>query len=185
MDTGSTPDTRPRTAARAILYGALAVGVLDGLFAATLGALKSVGPVRIFQSVASGLLGRDSYQGGLPTALLGLILHFFIAFCVAAVYYGASRQLTPLARRPFVYGPFYGVAVYFFMQNVVIPLSAIVPRPPTVQGILTGAIGHVFFVGLPAAFFSRVPVALPERSASRRAAAMASLLVVWVAASRP
>src|SRR5262245_25338668 len=78
----------------AIFWGGLACGVLDITQACIAWGLRGVKPVRVFQSVASGLLGPKSYQGGLPTALLGAALHFFIAFSAAAIYYLASRKLT-------------------------------------------------------------------------------------------
>jgi hypothetical protein len=162
---------------RAILYGTLAVGVLDGLFAVVSVSLRGVGPERVFQAVAAGVLGRASYRGGLATAALGLALHFFIAFAVATVYFVASRRFAALRRHPVVYGMVYGVLVYLVMHNVVIPLSAIVPRPPTLSGFLTGAIGHMFFVGIPAAAFARTPAVAAEAS-SRRVTALATLAVV-------
>ncbi|HYX71332.1 MAG TPA: hypothetical protein VE732_01055, partial [Nitrososphaera sp.] len=82
--------SRPR-ALNTILYGGLAVGILDGLFALIFyGLILGVQPMRIFQSVASGLLGRASFEGGVPTFLLGILLHFVVASCIAAVYYVAS-----------------------------------------------------------------------------------------------
>jgi hypothetical protein len=45
----------------------------------------------------------------------------------------------------------YGVAVYFFMQLVVIPLSAIGPRPLPLRVVIVGVVIHIFCVGLPIA----------------------------------
>ena len=67
---------------RAILFGTLAVGVLDLADALIFFGLRGARPIRIFQSIAAGLLGRASFSGGVPTALLGVILHFFIAFLI-------------------------------------------------------------------------------------------------------
>ena len=47
---------------RAILWGTLAVGTLDALDAIVFFGLRGVTPLRIFQSIASGLLGRAAYQ---------------------------------------------------------------------------------------------------------------------------
>src|SRR3954452_4928897 len=87
---------RPR-ALDTILYGGLVVGVLDGLFALIFyGLILGVKPLRIFQSVAAGLLGKASYDGGIPTFLLGILLHFIVASCIAAVYYVVSLKLPVL-----------------------------------------------------------------------------------------
>jgi hypothetical protein len=139
----------PLSPRRTLVAGALAVGVLDILKPILFTTLMGGSATRVLQSVASGALGREAYQGGLPTALLGLGFHFFIAFCVFATYYAASRRLRSLATHALVLGPLYGIAVYLFMQFVVFPLSAIGPvkHPPAVlfDGILT----HILCVGLP------------------------------------
>jgi uncharacterized membrane protein YagU involved in acid resistance len=99
--------------------------------------------------VASGALGRTAYTGGLTTAALGLGLHFFIAFSVFTLYYGASGRLPALVRHALVLGPLYGVAVYFVMQFVVFPLSAIGPVLHRLPGMVDGIVTHIICVGLP------------------------------------
>lgn len=146
--------TKRLSVARAILYGGLAVGVLDGLYAVVVWALRGVKPDRVFQGVAAGLLGRDSFEGGASTALLGLLLHFFIAFCVAAVYVLASRRLDVLTRRPVLCGLLYGVLVYLAMTFVVVPLSAARGGVPTLPMFLLNAAAHALLVGLPVAMFA-------------------------------
>ncbi|SRR6266487_421863 len=49
----------------------------------------------------------------------------------------------------------YGVAVYFFMQLVVIPLSAIGARPLALHDVLVGVAIHIPCVGLPIALTLR------------------------------
>ena len=142
------------SAARVILYGGLAVGILDGLWAVVLWGLRGVKPDRVFQGVAAGLLGRDSFEGGAPTALLGLLLHFFIAFCVAAVYWLASRRLDVLLRKPVVCGLLYGVLVYLVMTFVVVPLSAARGGVPSLPMFLLNAAAHALLVGLPPALLT-------------------------------
>lgn len=146
--------TKRLSLARAILYGGLAVGVLDGLYAVVVWALRGVKPDRVFQGVAAGLLGRDSFEGGTSTALLGLLLHFFIALCVAAVYVLASRRLDVLTRRPVLCGLLYGVLVYLAMTFVVVPLSAARGGVPTLPMFFLNAVAHALLVGLPVALFA-------------------------------
>jgi len=43
-----------------------------------------------------------------PTAILGLALHFFIAFCMALIYVLASRRLKILTAKPIIMGMVYG-----------------------------------------------------------------------------
>jgi hypothetical protein len=149
--TSELPLERSR-AARAIVWGGLLAGLGDITFAFVVSGLRGVGPVRVLQSVAGGLLGRAAAEGGLATAALGAGLHFFIAFVWAAVYWFASRKLRVLVRHPVVCGLLYGAAVYCFMYFVVLPLSAIYfPLNRTVSSILLNSAGHMLLVGLPIA----------------------------------
>lgn len=137
---------------RALLYGTLAVGILDALDAIVVFGLRSgATPTRIFQGIAVGLFGRASYDGGWVTAAIGVCLHFTIAFGVTAAYLIASRRLPTLARRPWTFGPLYGLVVYAVMTFVIIPVSAIGPVRPSGFALINGLIIHVLGVGLPAA----------------------------------
>jgi len=145
------------SATRAILFGGLACGILDisQAFLAW-GLLMNVPPIRILQSVASGLLGRASVQLGWKSAVLGLFLHFVIAFGAATVYWIASRRIHFMIDHALLAGVLYGECVYLFMNFVVVPLSAIHRFPNfTLPHILTGPIGHAILVGPPIAFFAR------------------------------
>jgi hypothetical protein len=146
---------RPR-AFDTILYGGLVVGILDGLFALIFyGLILGVKPLRIFQSVASGVLGKASYEGGLQTFLLGILLHFVVALCIAAVYYVASLKLPVLIHRAVICGLVYGMIAYIGMNYVVIPLSAASSGRFSLSTFLPAFIGHAFLVGLPTALIAR------------------------------
>jgi uncharacterized membrane protein YagU involved in acid resistance len=54
-----------------------------------------------------------------------------------------------LIERAVVSGALYGVAVYFFMNLVVVPLSAAAKRPFSLRMMIVGVIIHIFCVGLP------------------------------------
>jgi len=138
---------------RAILWGGLIAGTMDITAACVSSALRGGrGPMGVLQSVASGLLGRDSFNGGLKTAALGLMCHFFIAFVATTIYYAASRQLKFLTQWAIVCGVLYGAAVYFFMSFVVVPLSA---APFKIPFAMTGLGIHIFCIGLPIALAVR------------------------------
>jgi hypothetical protein len=144
-------------AMKAFLLGGLTVGVLDILDAFIFFGLRSgVSPTRILQSIAAGLLGRASFQGGIASAALGLVLHFVIAFGIVGTFFVVARAAPVLTRRPFLTGPLYGLVAYAVMNFVVLPLSAsggggLAAGPVLVNGLLI----HAFGVGLPAALFAR------------------------------
>jgi hypothetical protein len=66
----------------------------------------------------------------MATALLGVLLHFFIAFAVVATYHLAVRRLSGLALRPWIYGPIYGLLVYAVMNFIVIRCPRLPPAAP-------------------------------------------------------
>jgi uncharacterized membrane protein YagU involved in acid resistance len=125
-------------------------GALDLAAAIVSSGLRGVEPLRLMQSIASGVLGSSSYELGIAAASLGVLLHFLIMFVICAVFYAASRRLSALTKHPVVWGAIYGVAVYLVMNFVVLPLSAFphqIAYTPTV--LITGMTILVFCVGLP------------------------------------
>jgi len=134
---------------RAVLWAGFACGVLDITAAFIVYGFFGAKPVPLLQGIASGLLGPRAVQGGLATALLGLLCHFVIAFGAAAVYFAASRAIPFLIQNAVVSGVLYGVAVYFFMNRIVVPLSAAAKRPFSLKLMIVGVIVHIFCVGLP------------------------------------
>ena len=149
--------TKPR-AFETIVYGGLAIGVLDFLDATLFfGLYAGVGFKRIWQSVAAGLLGVEAARsGGWNTALLGILLHFIVAFCIATVYYIGSANIPFLIRRPVISGLTFGIIAHLTMKYIVVPLSAIgTVAPYNLPNFLNSIIGHALLVGLPVALIAR------------------------------
>jgi hypothetical protein len=134
---------------RTVLWAGFACGVMDITAALVVYGYFGAKPVRLLQGIASGLLGPKAFDGGLATALLGLLCHFVIAFGAASVYFVASRTTAFLNQSAVVSGALYGVAVYFFMNRIVVPLSAVAKRPFSLKMMIVGIVIHIFCVGLP------------------------------------
>jgi hypothetical protein len=147
----------PPSAFETIVYGGLAVGVLDILDAITFfGLYRGTTPVRVLQSVAGGLYGREAFNGGAKTAAIGLALHFLNATIIAAFYYVLCRILPALTRYAISAGLVYGLAVYFVMTYIVVPNSAYGPRTTPIPwpSHVNGLVGHALLVGLPIALIA-------------------------------
>ena len=144
---------------KVIACATLLVGTLDISDAFIFYGLRGVSPAIILQGIASGVLGRASFSMGSRSILLGLFFHFFIAFSATTVFLLASRKL-PLSRHPWLYGAFFGVALYGVMNYVVLPLSKIGLRPtPPLIPLINGVAALVFCIGIPLAFIVRRYVA--------------------------
>jgi uncharacterized membrane protein YagU involved in acid resistance len=141
-----------------ILIGGAIAGGLDALDAVVYYNWASgVTPTRLFQHIASGLLGARSFTGGWHTALLGVLLHFTIAIGAAAVFYAACTAVPALVRQPWLTGPAFGLVVYAVMHYVVVPMSAVAARKTPMSGLELAdqLFSHMFFVGLPIALMAR------------------------------
>jgi hypothetical protein len=143
-----------RNAINAILWSGLIAGALDATDGVVAYGFQGFNPIQVLQYISSGVLGPASFQGGLATAGLGTLLHFFIAFGAAAVYVLASRLIPALNARPRLFGPLFGVAVFFLMNYGVLPLSAVDSAPFSLGMFLNGIFGHALFVGLPIALYA-------------------------------
>ena len=100
--------------------------------------------------IAGGLVGRSALHVSAGLYILGLSIHYFIAFSAAAVYCLASKKLEFLREHFLVCGLFYGIAVFLVMQLVVLPLSAYHAMGPyQYRGLVQGLLAHMFLIGLP------------------------------------
>jgi hypothetical protein len=140
-------------------------GTFDIAYACLFWAVKrGVPPVRIFQSVAAGLLGEASFEGGQRTAALGLGLHYFIALSMSGTYYLVARRWPLLWRRPLLCGAGYGLLLYAVMNYVVVPLSAAGgggPKDPV--WIALSVAVHALLIGVPIALFVRAAASRGHR----------------------
>jgi hypothetical protein len=137
---------------RAIVWGGLLAGTGDLVFALSYYGMK----LRVFQTVAAGLIGREAAFGGGPgTFALGVALHYAIAMIWAAIFCIVARRLPALLRNATAAGLAYGFVVYFGMNNVVLPLSALHTPfwPPRLDAAAIAA--HCFVFGFPIALAAR------------------------------
>src|SRR5688572_22066225 len=146
----------PLTPGRALLYGAGVVGAIDFLYATGFFVLMGRPWHRVWQHVASAVLGQASFTGGYPTAVLGVLLHFTVAACIVGVYLIASRWVPLLREKTLLFGIAFGVIAFFVMTLVVVPLTRI-GRNPLVWSAFNigGLLVHAFLLGPAAAYFAR------------------------------
>jgi len=138
-----------------LVRAGLLTGISDGLFSTVLVTFfYGSTPTRLWQGVASTLLGRGAFDGGTATALVGVLMHFGVAFAWSAVFLfvvlraGWVRNLLSSSYGTLKVAALYGPFVWLVMSFVVIPI--LVHRAPATSfRWLVQLIGHVPFVGLP------------------------------------
>ena len=133
----------------------LVIAGVDFVFASTLGVVAYGSTVaRVWQGVASVVLGPSALQGGVRTVLVGVALHLCVAFTWTSVFLGLallSERLRAIISTPggvvavaIVYGPL----VWIVMSTVIIPTAT--GRPPKFAARWwVQAVAHRFFVALP------------------------------------
>lgn len=147
-----------RPSLASVLAAALAVAVLDGLFATglcmTLSATCTV--ARTWQGVAAALVGRDAaVRGGAATFALGLAMHGAVALTWAALFGLALARSDVLARavatpaRAALAGVVLGAVVWIVMNRVVVPLTLARTTPLWSRAWWILLAGHLVVVGPP------------------------------------
>lgn len=136
-----------------ILWIGLVAGTLDITENIVFNAFRGITPWQIFQFIASGLLDGRSFQLGWASVVLGVVIHYAIALIWTAIFYVAATRFNVLSRRPILSGLLYGVLVYAIMNFVVLPLSAVPPRPSasTIVVRINAVLALMFCIGLPVA----------------------------------
>jgi hypothetical protein len=132
------------TLALPILVGGGVAGLLDMTSAyISFGRYMPIG-------IAGGIVGAAGRHRSVGQYILGLCIHYFIAFSAATVYCFASKKLGFLRDHFIVCGLFYGIAVFLVMQLIVLPLSAYHAMGPyQYRGLVQGLLAHMFLIGLP------------------------------------
>jgi len=148
-----------------LVRAGLTTGVIDGLFASVLAAFVYGSTVtRLWQGVASTLLGPSAFEGGNRATVIGLLMHFGVAFAWSAVFVilfassswirGLVGSLPGVIAVAAVYGPL----IWIVMSFAIVPL--LTHRPPTINSRWWVQLaGHVPFVALPiVASVARLPL---------------------------
>ncbi len=146
---------KSRDALSRLFRAGLMTTIIDGLFSSVLNVAAYDSTFsRLFQGVASTLVGSSAFSGGARTTALGVLMHCGVAFGWSAIFvFGVMRSArirNVLAAR---YGTLkvasvYGPAIWLVMSLLIIPL--LLQRPPTISiRWWVQLIGHFPFVGVP------------------------------------
>jgi hypothetical protein len=136
----------------AIVFGGLIAGAID-IGAASL--ISDRNPGFIMQVIAGGLLGRASFGSGAATVILGALLQELMGVLIAAIYAVSLKSAPGLLRRWIPSGLSFGVIIFFVMNYVVVPLSALKSKPHFTSAKFAANMAAMLLFGLIVAFFAR------------------------------
>ena len=142
----------PRAVLRTIIIAGFTAGTID-IAAACLINMRSL--MVILQAIASGLLGRASFQGGAFAAVLGLILQWAMSCLIAAIYVLVVRRMALLRRNWIASGVAFGCIVFIVMNYVVVPLSAVGHAPKFTAATFAENLLAMVLFGLIIAFIDK------------------------------
>ena len=133
-----------------ILMIGIFIGILDASAAITHAYLSArIMPTRIFQYIASGIMGKVAFESLFVPVSLGIAVHFTIAITATFVFYQAYLRLGLSSSPRFLTGAVFGIGLWLFMNYIVIPLSLIGTFPKNPVQIMIGLWIHIFVIGIP------------------------------------
>lgn len=142
--------TQHKSLALPIVVGGVIAGTLD-LTSAFISAGHNMP-----RGIAAGLIGHAAAQTGVFPWILGILLHYCIAFSAAVVYCVASRRLPFMRDHFIVSGAFFGIGFFLVMYLIVLPLCAFhFHGPYPLRLLIQGLLAHVILIGLPIAWSLR------------------------------
>jgi len=144
---------RKRNSFKTILIATLIAGTLDAL-AAVINYTINGGkfPSKIFQYIASGVVGQQAFTGGISMTILGIIFHYSIAFAFTLFFFLIYPRLKILSKNKILTAVAYGIFVWLVMNLIVIPTSNINAFPSDIKQGLVGAVILIVAIGLPLSF---------------------------------
>jgi uncharacterized membrane protein YagU involved in acid resistance len=146
----ATENKTRRIPFRIIFWTMILAGSLD-IAAAIINSNLRAGtsPVVVLQFIASGVLGRNAFSGGISTAVLGLIFHYLITFIWTFIFFVFYPKLNFSPKYKIPSGLLYGLIIWLIMNLIVLPLSNVPRIQSQVSQIIIGISFIMFLVGLP------------------------------------
>ena len=154
--TGAQHPTNPTFPWKTVLLSWLLVGTLDIMSATThYMIMGGTDPVNILVYISSALYGPEAREIGPPSmAILGLALHYLIAFIWTTIFFILYPRLRFMAVNRVLTGILYGYFMQVMMSQVVVKLSSTAKGPFNfVSFLISGGI-LVIAIGLPLSFIA-------------------------------
>lgn len=136
-----------------IIKATLVAGTLD-ILAGFISYFLQTGknPLNILTYIASGLFGDIANESGDLMFVIGLLLHFLIAFIFALLFSKIYNYLRIWFGNDFIIAIAFGISVWLMMNLIVLPISATAPIPFSWTGALLNCAILIICIGMPLSF---------------------------------
>lgn len=130
----------------------LLVGLLD-ITAAMLSFYLSTNksPLIVLKFITSAVCGPEAYAGGTASILLGLLLHFLVAFMFTLVFFLLYEPGKLYRYNQYLIGLVYGIFIWVVMNKLVLPMTQIKQQPFSWFEAAKGMLILVAMIGMPLA----------------------------------
>jgi hypothetical protein len=111
-------------------------------------------PIVILPFIASGVFGKEAFNGENIMILLGLIFHFITAIIFAIFFFWLSKTFPSILKNKLVTGILYGFFIWSIMQFIVLPLSNAPVSPLHFRGAIIAILILIVCIGIPLAYMA-------------------------------
>lgn len=116
---------------------------------------KGTTPDIILKYIASGIFGKDAFAGGAGFIVIGLLVHFFIAFACTLVYFLLYPKFKILHANILLNSLLIALAAWAVTTRLIVPLSQIKPGPFNLTKALIAIAILYCCIGLPVSYFAK------------------------------
>jgi len=140
---------------KTVVMAGLLVGTLDIISALTHFYLKTgKDPLIVLKYISSAVLGKSAYSGDITMTVLGLLLHFLIAFIWTIFFFLIYPKLKLLSWNRIVTGILYGIFIWIIMSRVVVPMSKASVGAFDLKQAIIGVLILIGAIGIPLSFIA-------------------------------
>ena len=138
---------------KAIILTGFTVGLLD-ISAAFLNYFIVTGknPMRVLEFIASGVFGKEAFNGNSFMVLYGLIFHFCIALLWTVLFFFFYPKIALVRNNWIASGIGYAFIVWCAMTRIVLPLSNVSQQPFDISKALLAIAILILCIGLPISY---------------------------------
>jgi hypothetical protein len=110
----------------------------------------------IFKFIASGIYGKEAFNSGGDMILLGIALHYFIAYTFTVYYFIISGYFYIFCKNVFLRAFIYGLFIYLVMNIIVLSYSNVTIPHRTIIGVVKNVVILTLCVSSPIVYFNRL-----------------------------